>query len=69
MPLVSKKGTLPVRIFHSKLDVGIHLIYVVEYNVHLVFLVMQITSSTYLFHQGGGMGHWGPSGSSSKYFM
>ena len=85
---------------HSELNVGIHLIKVVEWDVPLVifsyaeyiiykplppkcgdgalgsqcqfFKIFHINicyESTYLFHQAVGMGHWGPSASSSKFSM
>ena len=52
---------------HGKLYMVIYLVSVIKYNVHMYFLVMQMISSTDLFHQGVGMGHWGPSASHSKY--
>ena len=61
--------TFIVWTLHNELYVDIHIINMIEKDVHLVFLVMQITSSTYLLHQVVGMGHCGPSASSSKYLM
>ena len=54
---------------HSELYVVTYIIYLVEQDVLFVFLVMQITSSTYLFQHGVKMGNRGPSDSSSKYSM
>ena len=58
-----RNASFTVRILHSTLDVGIHLIYEIEEDVHLVFLLMKIP-----FHQAVGMG-MGPIASSSKYSM
>ena len=47
----------------------IHIVYMVERGFHLIFLVMQITSPTFLFHHGVEMVNFVPSVCSSKYSM
>ena len=62
-----RNASFIVKTLNSELHMAIHIIYMVEQDFHLVFLVMQITSSTYPFHHGVGMGYCGPSASSLKY--
>ena len=68
--LVSKKGMLPSLSGHSIVSFiwsSILFIWLKRMSTWS-FLVMQNTSSTYLSHHDGGIGHCGPSASSSKIF-
>ena len=46
-----RDSTFIVWTLHSELYVVIHIINMVEQDVQVIFLVMWITTSTYLFHQ------------------
>ena len=68
---MSKKGILPSLSGHSIVNFmwsSILLIWLNRMSTQS-FSVMQIASSSYLFHQDVGMGHCGPSACSSKYSM